>query len=177
VPNISTTPLALLRRSATQLIVSSTARSSKNSVRYSSSLTSRFSTSCFHSTDGLRNQLHLQLQHHSLISSKIATPRFFCPALYYHQERSFSTTRSTKAEADPKQQQQPSKQQDSMSSTTNEPKRFPTLYPPIQPYDTGRLKVSDIHELYYEQVGNPNVSSLHSFQREMGSNRAVSSKS
>ncbi len=31
-----------------------------------------------------------------------------------------------------------------------------TLYPPTQPFDTGRLKVSDVHELYYEQVGNPN---------------------
>ena len=30
-----------------------------------------------------------------------------------------------------------------------------TLYPAIEPYDTGRLKVSDIHELYYEQCGNP----------------------
>ncbi|HKY28885.1 MAG TPA: prolyl aminopeptidase [Pyrinomonadaceae bacterium] len=31
-----------------------------------------------------------------------------------------------------------------------------TLYPPIEPFDTGRLKVSPIHDLYYEQVGNPN---------------------
>ena len=31
-----------------------------------------------------------------------------------------------------------------------------TLYPAIEPYDTGRLKVSDIHEIYYEQCGNPN---------------------
>lgn len=31
-----------------------------------------------------------------------------------------------------------------------------TLYPATPPFDTGRLKVSDIHELYYEQVGNPN---------------------
>jgi proline iminopeptidase len=31
-----------------------------------------------------------------------------------------------------------------------------TLYPPIEPYDIGRLKVSPIHELYYEQAGNPN---------------------
>jgi len=31
-----------------------------------------------------------------------------------------------------------------------------TLYPPIEPYDTGRLKVSDVHEIYYEQCGNPN---------------------
>ncbi len=31
-----------------------------------------------------------------------------------------------------------------------------TLYDPIEPFDTGRLKVSPIHELYYEQVGNPN---------------------
>lgn len=29
------------------------------------------------------------------------------------------------------------------------------LYPEIEPFDTGRLKVSPIHELYYEQVGNP----------------------
>src|SRR2546422_10207297 len=29
------------------------------------------------------------------------------------------------------------------------------LYPAIEPYDTGRLKVSDIHEIYYEQCGNP----------------------
>ena len=30
-----------------------------------------------------------------------------------------------------------------------------TLYPPIEPFDTGRLKVSELHELYYEQVGRP----------------------
>ncbi len=29
------------------------------------------------------------------------------------------------------------------------------LYPAIEPFDTGRLKVSPIHELYYEQCGNP----------------------
>ena len=29
------------------------------------------------------------------------------------------------------------------------------LFPPIEPYNTGRLKVSDIHELYYEECGNP----------------------
>src|SRR5215813_635202 len=29
------------------------------------------------------------------------------------------------------------------------------LYPPIEPYDTGRLRVSPIHELYYELCGNP----------------------
>ncbi|MGF1535755.1 MAG: prolyl aminopeptidase [Elainellaceae cyanobacterium] len=31
-----------------------------------------------------------------------------------------------------------------------------TLYPEIQPYDTGKLPVSPRHTLYYEQVGNPN---------------------
>ncbi|HYJ85484.1 MAG TPA: prolyl aminopeptidase [Pyrinomonadaceae bacterium] len=31
-----------------------------------------------------------------------------------------------------------------------------TLYPATEPFDTGRLEVSPIHELYYEQVGNPN---------------------
>jgi proline iminopeptidase len=29
------------------------------------------------------------------------------------------------------------------------------LYPEIEPFDTGRLRVSPIHELYYEQCGNP----------------------
>jgi len=29
------------------------------------------------------------------------------------------------------------------------------LYPPIQPYKTDNLKVSDIHTLYYEECGNP----------------------
>ena len=31
-----------------------------------------------------------------------------------------------------------------------------SLYAPIEPYNAGRLKVSPIHELYYEQCGNPN---------------------
>ena len=30
-----------------------------------------------------------------------------------------------------------------------------TLYPPIAPFKTGRLRVSAIHEIYYEQCGNP----------------------
>lgn len=29
------------------------------------------------------------------------------------------------------------------------------LYAPIEPYDTGFLKVSDLHTIYYEQSGNP----------------------
>ena len=29
------------------------------------------------------------------------------------------------------------------------------MYPAIEPYRTGRLKVSDLHELYYEENGNP----------------------
>jgi proline iminopeptidase len=29
------------------------------------------------------------------------------------------------------------------------------LYPPIEPYDSDRLAVSDLHTLYYEQCGNP----------------------
>lgn len=31
-----------------------------------------------------------------------------------------------------------------------------TLYNPIEPFDTGHLAVSDVHQLYYEQCGNPN---------------------
>lgn len=30
------------------------------------------------------------------------------------------------------------------------------LYPEIEPYETGRLQVSPVHELYYELCGNPN---------------------
>ena len=30
-----------------------------------------------------------------------------------------------------------------------------TLYPEIEPFDSGMLKVSDIHDVYYERVGNP----------------------
>jgi proline iminopeptidase len=30
------------------------------------------------------------------------------------------------------------------------------LYPEIEPYDAGQLKVSELHTLYYEQSGNPN---------------------
>ncbi|NLT66326.1 MAG: prolyl aminopeptidase [Acidobacteria bacterium] len=29
------------------------------------------------------------------------------------------------------------------------------LYPPIEPYKTGTLKVSDLHEIYFEESGNP----------------------
>lgn len=35
-------------------------------------------------------------------------------------------------------------------------KDLSNLFPPIEPYATGRLKVSGIHELYYEEAGNPN---------------------
>jgi proline iminopeptidase len=33
--------------------------------------------------------------------------------------------------------------------------RMKTLYPPVEPYDQGRLPVSPVHTLYYEQCGNP----------------------
>jgi proline iminopeptidase len=35
-----------------------------------------------------------------------------------------------------------------------------SAYPPIEPYKTGRLKVSGLHELYYEEVGNPEGSPI-----------------
>ncbi len=31
-----------------------------------------------------------------------------------------------------------------------------SLYPPIQPYQSGTLAVSELHTVYFEQVGNPN---------------------
>src|ERR1700760_3613439 len=30
-----------------------------------------------------------------------------------------------------------------------------TPYPPIMPYDTGHMRVDDIHSIYYEQSGRP----------------------
>jgi proline iminopeptidase len=30
-----------------------------------------------------------------------------------------------------------------------------TVYPAVEPYRTGRLRVSDVHELYFEESGNP----------------------
>ena len=33
--------------------------------------------------------------------------------------------------------------------------RLPDLYPETEPYETGILKVSAIHKLYWEQSGNP----------------------
>lgn len=35
------------------------------------------------------------------------------------------------------------------------PARQRALYPPIEPYRTGTLRVSPVHELYYEESGNP----------------------
>src|ERR1700704_973982 len=29
------------------------------------------------------------------------------------------------------------------------------LYPPLEPYRHGHLRVSDVHEIYYEECGNP----------------------
>lgn len=39
--------------------------------------------------------------------------------------------------------------------TMSEPAAQRTLYPPIDPYRTGRLRVSEIHEIYFEESGNP----------------------
>src|SRR6185436_18052930 len=30
-----------------------------------------------------------------------------------------------------------------------------TLYPPVEPHRTGRLRVSPLHEIYWEESGNP----------------------
>jgi proline iminopeptidase len=32
----------------------------------------------------------------------------------------------------------------------------PIVFPPIDPYRTGRLQVSDLHRIYFEECGNPN---------------------
>ena len=43
----------------------------------------------------------------------------------------------------------------SETTITPETRKLRDLYPEIEPYKTGMLKVSDIHTLYYEEVGNP----------------------
>ncbi|ATB37412.1 proline iminopeptidase [Cystobacter fuscus] len=35
------------------------------------------------------------------------------------------------------------------------PPALRSLYPPIEPYNTGRLRVSTLHEIYFEESGNP----------------------
>ena len=42
-----------------------------------------------------------------------------------------------------------------MTSDLEQPGQAPALYPPIEPYATGRLAVGDGHELYWEECGNP----------------------
>jgi proline iminopeptidase len=42
------------------------------------------------------------------------------------------------------------------SSTDPSPATRRTFYPEIEPYRTGMLKVSDVHDIYFEESGNPN---------------------
>jgi proline iminopeptidase len=37
-----------------------------------------------------------------------------------------------------------------------QPQKLYDLYPDVEPFETGYLKVSDLHEIYYELCGNPN---------------------
>lgn len=41
------------------------------------------------------------------------------------------------------------------ASSRSQVRRTRTLYPAIRPHSTGYLRVSDVHELYYEESGNP----------------------
>jgi len=42
-----------------------------------------------------------------------------------------------------------------MASEKESQELIRNLYPPIEPYSTGFLKVSDLHTIYWEQSGNP----------------------
>ena len=42
-----------------------------------------------------------------------------------------------------------------MSDNVNNKAARRTLYPDIQPYRSGHLRVSDLHTVYYEECGNP----------------------
>ena len=43
-----------------------------------------------------------------------------------------------------------------MESKNEIPELNRNLYPDIEPYSAGLLKVSDLHTIYWEQSGNPN---------------------
>lgn len=45
---------------------------------------------------------------------------------------------------------------EAMDSSEEIPELNRNLYPDIEPFSTGFLKVSDIHTIYWEQSGNPN---------------------
>lgn len=45
---------------------------------------------------------------------------------------------------------------ETMDSKKDFPELNRELYPEIEPYSTGFLKVSDLHTIYWEQSGNPN---------------------
>ena len=40
-------------------------------------------------------------------------------------------------------------------TTVTTKQRFVDLFPAIEPFDQGKLKVSDLHTIHYEQCGNP----------------------
>ena len=48
--------------------------------------------------------------------------------------------------------------EDTPSSFANplESEEYRYQYPPLQPYNSGTLRVSEVHEIYYEESGNPN---------------------
>ena len=48
-----------------------------------------------------------------------------------------------------------SKRAPSNTPRSPQPQKLRGLFPPIEPYNTGFLKVSDRHEIYYEECGNP----------------------
>jgi proline iminopeptidase len=42
-----------------------------------------------------------------------------------------------------------------LTSRSSRPTKLRTLYPAISPYNSGHLRVSDVHEIYFEECGNP----------------------
>ncbi|XP_058080298.1 proline iminopeptidase [Magnolia sinica] len=78
------------------------------------------------------------------------------PSLSFHPSLSFSGRKKLLACAQSRGRIRVQHSRASMDLT----KEFPTLnrdlYPNIEPYSSGFLKVSDLHTLYWEQSGNPN---------------------
>lgn len=71
----------------------------------------------------------------------------------YKNQFFYSTKTMTDTQVQQTQQTQQEKLGTHRTRDINEPKR--TLYPPIEPFNSGYLQVDETHSLFYEESGNP----------------------
>jgi proline iminopeptidase len=108
----------------------------------------------------LRKPSQLALVHHSALTRESATPRrrsaarvtaLSLLAAAGGAAAAFSTATETECKA-----AAPAKKDTAAEKPVYLAKAEDFLYPPIQPFNKGMLKVSDTHTIYYEECGNPN---------------------